>query len=811
MSATILVVEPNPATRALVRRTLTDLGHVVHEAADGAAALAALADAAPDLILQDLELPDLDGMTLVGELRRRLGDDIRILAFSGLGARPGELPLIAAGFDDVIAKPIEASHLTAIVTSHLGTPELDANDVHARAVRATRTFDQQIDAVARLERRTVTLTAQLTVVARVSEALLSQHEIGPALDDALAACFDAGGISVGALYLLEADGRLSARSLGTLPGVEPAALATFFDDGARLRALIAGREPTALTACDAPPSLARVLRDHPDAAVVVTPVRYRDQVLGGLFMVSRGRVPDSDWVIFARAVANQIAVAVTLARMFEGQERASREIAASRASLLALTEHAPDTIAQLDCDGIIQFINRTTPGRDRAEVIGSHWLRWLPPGAHARLTAALQDVVATGRGTSIEAESHGSDGTVRWWAAHLGPIVHDGKITGVVSVSHDITARKAHEAQLMVTDRMASLGSLAGGVAHEINNPLAVVMSNLDLIGRAGGITDPELQDAIHDATDAATRVRQIIRDLMIFSGAGAPRHGAVDVRAVVDATIRLAWNEIRHRARLIRHLDEVPRVDGDEAQLGQVFLNLLVNAAHAIPEGHAADNHITVVTRRDGPLVAIDVIDSGVGMSDDVARRVFTPFFSTKQVGVGTGLGLAICHGIITALGGEIHMTTAPGRGSTFTVLLPPVATVPAPEVAPAPATPPRRARVLVVDDEPLIGKSIRRMLSAEHDVTVVDRAAEALARFDRGDRWDVILCDLMMPHMTGMDLHAEVARRSTPDAERMVFLTGGAFTPRAREFLDTVSNARLDKPFDADALKALIASRLS
>jgi CheY-like chemotaxis protein/two-component sensor histidine kinase len=378
------------------------------------------------------------------------------------------------------------------------------------------------------------------------------------------------------------------------------------------------------------------------------------------------------------------------------------------------------------------------------------------------------------------------------------------------------------QAQLMISERMASMGTLAAGVAHEINNPLACVMANLDLaasdlLERAAklGLTDEfcEVRDELHDAREASERIRDIVRDVRIFSRSEEDRTGPVDVQRVMDSTLRMAWNEIRHRARLVKNYGKTPLAQASESRLGQVFLNLVVNAAQAIAEGRAENNEIRISTSTDlSGAVVIEIADTGPGMPPDVLSRLFTPFFTTKPVGVGTGLGLSICQGIVNGFGGSIVVTSELGEGTAFRVSLPPagaeVLEAAPPLALDVPAR--RRGRILVVDDEPMIAKTLQRTLSAEHEVVGIGSANEALERIGAGERFDVILCDLMMPQMTGMDLHAEISRVSREQASRMIFLTGGAFTPRARAFLDTMPNRRIEKPFDIRHVRALINERI-
>ncbi len=254
----------------------------------------------------------------------------------------------------------------------------------------------------------------------------------------------------------------------------------------------------------------------------------------------------------------------------------------------------------------------------------------------------------------------------------------------------DLTDRKRMENQLIFAGRMAAVGTLAAGVAHEINNPLAYIVANIDFArhqittvasrlsrSAAGGgpahVLD-ETGEALTEARQGAERVRNIVRDLRVFARGDEEQSGPVAIRRVLDSSINIAWNEIRHRARLVKDYGDTPMVEGNESRLGQVFLNLLLNAAHAIPEGETERNEIRVSTRTDAAgRAVVEVRDSGMGIPTEIRERIFDPFFTTKPAGEGTGLGLWICSGILAALGGEVRVDSEIGRGSTFRVTLPP------------------------------------------------------------------------------------------------------------------------------------------
>jgi CheY-like chemotaxis protein len=308
--------------------------------------------------------------------------------------------------------------------------------------------------------------------------------------------------------------------------------------------------------------------------------------------------------------------------------------------------------------------------------------------------------------------------------------------------------------------------------------------------------------------------MRSIIRDLKTFSRPDEARIGPIELAPILESCIHATWNEIRHRAQLVKDIGPVPRVLASEARLGQVFLNLLINAAQSIPDGDAAHHQIRVATRTlpDG-RAAVEIRDTGCGIPPENLRRVFDPFFTTKPIGLGTGLGLSVCHGIVAALQGQIEVESELGHGSLFRVVLPTAAEpedrLPLP--APVASEPLRRARILVVDDEPFVGASIRRALGREHEVVVVSSARQALEMVRGGAVFDVLLSDLLMPDMSGMDLYRELWQTDPELASRTLFLTGGAFTPAARSFLEQEQVVCLEKPFEVLALREAVRRRMS
>lgn len=380
--------------------------------------------------------------------------------------------------------------------------------------------------------------------------------------------------------------------------------------------------------------------------------------------------------------------------------------------------------------------------------------------------------------------------------------------------------------RLEEADRLALLGTLAASVGHEINNPLTYVIANLSLVleqltpdvaepsDQTAMTVDAEAIDYIREALEGAERVARVVEDMRALGQAGPQLEAQpTDVEATLDLAIRQTANQVRHRARLSKHFSGVAHVDGHSGRLCQVFVNLLLNAAQAIAPGQASRNEISVRTRQQGDSVLIEVSDTGSGIAEHVLPNIFEPFFTTKRVGEGTGLGLSICRNIVRSFSGEMEVSSTPGLGTTFRVTLPaareqrlserPIPPQPRPDVP--------RARILLIDDDPVVSKTMRRMLTQRHDVEFVSDAREALRRIVRGERFDLIVCDLMMPEMSGIALYAELVRRRSGSARRMMFVTGGAFTSEAQEFLQSIENARITKPFTPDSLRIAVDIELS
>ncbi|WP_240359811.1 MASE1 domain-containing protein [Pyxidicoccus trucidator] len=452
-------------------------------------------------------------------------------------------------------------------------------------------------------------------------------------------------------------------------------------------------------------------------------------------------------------------------------------------------------------------------GRDPCDLYGTQ-----DPELTRRVRAAL----LAGEPLCTEVPLTRKDGSLLWSEVLLSPVRATGEdITHFVATHRDITATKELQARLVAAERVAAVGTLAAGVGHEINNPLAYLVLNLESsVRHLSEVSLPGTREAltgVRGALEGAERIRLIVRDLQVFSRQSDQDRGLVDLNALVPPAVRIVSHALRHRARVVEEFGPVPRVLGSEARLGQVLLNLLVNAMQSISEGSPTLNEVRVRTSTDVTGRArVDVVDTGAGIPAHVLPRIFEPFFTTKPTGEGTGLGLAICQQIVRAHGGELEVRSEPGRGSVFSMLLPaapvqvstPSRPVPC---ATLPGTRSRRGRVLVVDDEPRLAQSMRLLLEPYHDIVTTTRGSEALALVAAGHRFDVILCDLQMPETDGATVYRRLCAQAPSQAERVVFISGGAYTAESRAFIDNVPNRVLEKPVRPEVLMATVDAALS
>ncbi|MGE0785359.1 MAG: ATP-binding protein [Sandaracinaceae bacterium] len=496
-------------------------------------------------------------------------------------------------------------------------------------------------------------------------------------------------------------------------------------------------------------------------------------------------------------------------RLASARSALSERLARTENDFLRVIESSPFGIV-VETDGLIQFVNpafEETLGYAATDLTGRRLSEYV-----AEPRSPREAMLGLG-----EHRFSKRDGSVAHIELIEGPKLEYSGRPSRLMVARDVSEQRAIEAQLRLADRLAAVGTVAAGMAHEINNPLTYVLANANVLssqlaaieGREAELAP--LVELAEDIRQGAERVRDVVRGLRFLARSNDEESRAVDVRPVLESSLAIAAADLAHHATVTVDLDaSLPRVVANEARFGQVVLNLLVNAAHAM-EGRTGN--VTLSARRDGPWVKISVADQGVGIPAALLDRVFEPFFTTKPAGRGTGLGLAICRRIVTSLGGRMELASIADVGTTVSVWLPAVEGDARTEHVVAddePPTPPpsARGRILIVDDEEKVGASLARMLRGHH-VETATSGAQALEILESQD-FDVVICDLMMPGIGGEQVYDALKEEGRGREARLMLVTGGAFTERARAFIEAAGVKVLEKPFDPGAIRAAVEERL-
>lgn len=518
----------------------------------------------------------------------------------------------------------------------------------------------------------------------------------------------------------------------------------------------------------------------------------------------------------AIVVGTQLLDVRSYARLLENtteeRRRWKREVTDQAAAIRELLAEAPLPVL-IHREGRLTHVNRTAAealGTSSEALVGTELLDWVAPRSRPDARAKL--VTLDESGSLAEVTMSPTEGpSVHWQAKAFALRLSGEDATAIIAL--DVTAQRQLLAQTMTLDRMVATGTLAAGVAHEINNPLTFVMANLHHLREIIEERDPSAVELLDEALGGAKRVRNVVQDLRRLA---QPHTSSdiIDLEEIVGAATRIIHNEIRHRAQLEVDVPSVA-VEGDRAKLGQVFVNLLLNASEAIPTGRREEHRVCVRAEVSDDDVVVRVVDSGEGIAPELIGQIFDPFFTTKPLGKNSGLGLAIARETIVSAGGDLWVESKPGEGTTVSVRMARARTS-APAVVPPP---PREASlesprtVLLIDDEASVCRAIKRMVAHRYDVVTTVSAEEALDWIENGERtFDAVICDIMMPQLTGRDLHERLAELDPTLAKATIFITGGVFGDLEKWARD-VHNTVLTKPFDAkdliDVLDRLFPAR--
>ncbi len=510
---------------------------------------------------------------------------------------------------------------------------------------------------------------------------------------------------------------------------------------------------------------------------------------------------------------------VAVKRDVSERERSRETLRRSEEYYRALIENALDVVVVLNADGTYRYASPAVErilGYRPGELVGTNAFDLIHEDDVARIRGIFDPASKVpGFAASAQYRVRHRDGTWRVMEATGSNLVDVAAVAGIVVNARDVTERmRAEEAErrlqshLAQSEKLAAMGELLAGVAHELNNPLSVVLGYASILVKLArdGAADPRVEKI----RQAAERCARIVKNFLMLGRQHAPESARVDLNGLVRDTLEMLAYPLRiDTIEVALDLaDGMELLWADPHQLQQVITNLVTNAHHAMREIRGP-RRLTIATGFDGgsARASLVVTDTGPGIPSDVERRLFEPFYTTKPLGQGTGLGLPICKGIVEGHGGTISVEGRPGEGARFIVSLPVGAPATGAEpIAPEPAPEWRGRTVLVIDDEAAVADVTAEILAAEGlDVTTVNSAAEALGLLDRAS-FDVILMDIKMPGLDGPGLYREVQRRRPDLLSRFVFFTGDVLNPVTRRFLDEIRAPYVTKPFDrGQALAAL------
>jgi PAS domain S-box-containing protein len=822
----ILIAEDDPMQLRLARLHLERLGFQVATASDGAAALEAARRAPPDAILSDVLMPRLDGFQLCLAIRRdpALARVPVVLCSSHYLEEADRRLSERVGASALALRTPDYGGVIKALLAHLGrTPPLIVEPVEAleaeRVHRAVQQLERQVAANLVLTQRASLQASVLSILAGLSDTLTKPVDAHGNLSELLVNVLDAGGASTGALYLTAPGGelRLAAQS-GRLERTGEGA-ATFFGHPELFAETVATGRPVSIPSAVAEPTAREFLARMGVKSAEIVPLTARGERIGALLLgANRADLTRQDWLGFALTMAGQIAQAIALNRAFT-------TLATTEAKYRALFENAVEGIYQSSPDGHIVLANPAlarmlayaSPAELVATVTDVAAQLYVDPERRAELMRGLEE---RGAVSGFEARVRRKDGSVIWVSLSERVVRDcDGTLRHYEGIVEDVTARKQAEEELrrqrealIQTEKLAAMGSLLAGVAHELNNPLSVVLGQAAMLSTKIGAGP--LAERVLKIGNAAERCARIVGAFLALARQRPAERQEVRLNAVVRDTVEMLAYPLRvdNVSVGLNLADDLPPLWADPHQLTQVVVNLVSNAHQAMRET-AGPRRILLTTRlesADGGAV-LEVADTGPGIPPAIQARIFEPFFTTKPTGQGTGLGLSLCQGIVESHGGTIRLQSAPGHGAVFRVELPVAAPRPAGPTPRAAEVPPLAAKtILVVDDEAEVAEVLADMLEGQgHRVETASDGAAALDKLE-AQRYDLVLSDVKMPRLDGQGLYREVERRHPELRRRFVFLTGDTLSGDIVGFLDRSGLPSLSKPFTPDQVRRVVEQAL-
>jgi len=838
----IIVVDDKEEERYLAETPLKGSGYEVETAANGMEALEKLRAGGFDMIVSDVLMPVMDGFRLCRECKgdEKLKDIPFVFHTATYKDERDEELASKVGADRFVRKPTEPEEFIRIIQGLFRDMEegkigpkrrvveeqkevlkLYSERLIAKLEKKMLELEAEIAQRKRSEERVEHLNSVLRAIRGVNQLIIREKDRQSLLEGACDNLIKTRGFHYAWIALLDESGSLLTHDeagLGEdfLPIVEQlkrGRLPTCCQQALRQAGVAAIKDPS--STCSGCP----LARESSRRGALAIRLGYGAKVYGVLVVSAPVEfMEDEEEQSLLQEAAGDIAFALYNMELEEEHKKAEQELEL-RAQLL---DNVQDAVNLSDFDGNMVYVNETactSLGYSREELLKMNFAG-LDTAGYAHALKWRNQELTKKKHTIFETANIRKDGSVIPVEVHSQLIEVGGKKL-VLSIDRDITERKRLEAErkemeqkAQLASRLASVGEMASGITHEINNPLVGVIGFAQLLMEREDLPD-DVREELKVIHDGGQRVASIVKGLLSFARQSKPERTYVDINQIIEISLKLRVYEMQTtNIEVITQLDpELLWTMADAGQLHQVFLNIIINAERELSLAHGKGN-LQVKTETIDNTIRISFKDDGPGIAKENLDRIFDPFFTTREAGQGTGLGLSICHGIIAEHNGRIYAESEPGRGATFIVELPVISEEKQLEMAePAEGEPEKvtEARILVVDDEPTNLQYLSELLAEEgHEVETVDNGGDALKKIEEGG-YALILADIKMPGMSGMELYKRVKKAFPSLAGKVVFITGDVMGEDTMKFLSSTKAPYITKPFDNKKLKATINRVLS
>lgn len=805
----ILIIDDSEQICSLLADyVLPELGYRPIVANTGRQGLHRLRQGLPDLILLDLQLPDISGLDLL-RLIAQDGHDVPVILMTAHGSENIAVEAFRMGARNYLIKPFSDVEAKAVIDQALRERRLRRDK--ERLTHSLQQRVQELTVLYRIGKSVTTLLDQEELLERIVEAgvYITRAEEGFLL---------LRDSQTDELYLRAAKNLGEQRAQSLRMPIDDTLAGQVVRTGRPIR-LDKGRVGVAL----------KVKTGFLVRAIIQVPLIVGQQVIGVLAVDNQqsDRVFTENDQSLLSALADYAAIAIENARLY-------LKVKQSEVRYRKLFDNAYDLIFILDQRLSISSINKVgsqLTGYTADELIGKPLEDLCAPHLWEQVRATLTGLLAGRSAPPFEMEllQRNDDSLYLEVSAQL---LHDGGAAGDLHcIARNLTERRRLEAQLIQSEKLSAIGQLVAGVAHELNNPLTSISGYAQLLLRDDTLNTETLQDVKHIHIQAE-RAARIVRNLLIFAREHKPEWVVVNLNEVLRSTLALRAYQLRvDNIAVVTQFDpDLPTTIADPFQLQQVFLNLINNAHQAMVECNMPST-LTISTRvnvsrranaensADEALVPqmleVEISDTGVGIPERDLNRIFDPFFTTKPVGQGTGLGLSICFGIIQEHEGRIWAESTVGMGTTVHVELPLRAQPSAPETGVldlngAAGESSSRYYVLVVDDEEPVGMLLARLLKDLGHKSYVVTSGEAALQAAAREQFDLVLSDVKMPGMSGFEFHRRLQERDPDLAQRLVFVTGDTLSPITQAHITQIGNPLLTKPFAIEQLETILRNLL-